>query len=388
MKIKQIGVKAQYIDEVVIPGIYSQAALDNPEVYGGPNEACALALRHAIKAAPGNELVVADWRNIEGRVIAWLADEDWKLAAYRAQDAGGRDTYALLFSQFFGTPVDQVTDQERQGGKVVDLACGFGGGVGAVVTMAAAYQMDLTPMVDVVLPRATPEQLRRAEKAWRRAYLSGEDYLLEPNVYIACDVLKQVYRQANSKINELRNELDDAVKTAVGGDTQAFHVGRCMIWTTRSWLIIQLPSGRRLLYAAPKLVSESTVDPDTGAAVHRQYITYATARGKTWRREKAWSGLFLENIVQAIANDVLRGAMLRVHEDSRYVIEISRYLETLPPEERTAICLHVHDELVLDVPKGSYPLDRLIRQMTAGETWSTGLPLAAAGWVNERYGKR
>lgn len=382
-------VKATYIDEVVIPGIYSGRALANTLVYGGPNEAAALALRHVITAAPGNELVVADFSNIESRVLAWIADQRWKLDAYAAVDAGtGKDLYKLLFSQFFGTEVDDVNDTERQSGKVSELAFGFGGGVGALVTMAAGYQMDLDPLEDLVLPRAKPEHLKKAWKAWRRAFLTGEDYALEPRVYVACDILKQTYRESNDAINQLRYDIDAAVKTAVKQPGRSFEVGKCKIWCTSSFLIIELPSGRRLLYANPEVCREVVADPETSKPIHREYVTYATARGKSWRREKAWAGLFVENIVQAIANDLLRHGLTQLHADTWSVPAIREHLESLPADERTAISLHVHDEIVLDVPKGSYKLERMLEVIARNPKWAPGLPLHAAGWVNFRYGKR
>lgn len=384
-----VPVKASYIDEVILPGIRSRAALDMPELYGGPNEAAALALRHTIIAHPGNELVVADWANIESRVLAWIAGEEWKLEAYRALDRGeGADLYKLLFAAFFGVAVEDVNDNERQSGKVSELAFGFGGGVGACVTMAATYQMDLNILPGMVLPRASADEIKKAEKAWRRAFLMNEDYLLEPDTYIACDILKQRYRAANAKIDQLRHDVDVSVKAAIRDPGRAFGVGKCVIWATAVALYIQLPSGRRIIYWNPSVETEVEQDPETGKTITYEYISYTTARGRSWRREKAWSGLFVENIVQGIACDVLRGALPRIHEDCLTVPAIKEYLATLPEWERTAISLHVHDEIALDVPKGSYPLARLIAVATAGEQWSTGLPLHAAGWVGPRYGKR
>jgi len=164
-RIELSPVKATYIDSVIIPGIYNNAALVNPMVYGGPNEAAALALRHVITAAPGNELVVADWKNIESRILAWLANETWKLRAYEANDRGeGQDLYKLLFSQFFGVDVASVNDTERQSGKVSELAFGFGGAVGALVTMAAGYQMDLDPLAAIVLRAPARSRKRKPIK--------------------------------------------------------------------------------------------------------------------------------------------------------------------------------------------------------------------------------
>ena len=98
--------------------------------------------------------------------------------------------------------------------------------------------------------------------------------------------------------------------------------------------------------------------------------------------------MFVENLVQATANDVLRAAMLRVHDDTLTVPAIKAYLETLEPYARTAISLHVHDEIGIDVPKGSYSEERLLKVMSAKEPWMVGLPISADTWRHGRYGKR
>jgi DNA polymerase len=384
-------VKADFILGTLVPAIKAGKVLNNELTYGGPNEACANALRCAIVAAPGNELVVADWSNIESRVLAWIADESWKLDAYRALDAGtGEDLYKLLFSQFFGKPIEEVDDQERQSGKVSELAFGFGGGVGALVTMAAVYEMDLDALAEHVLKSATPERLKKARKAWKRAFLTGDDFELAPRTYQACDVLKQAYRASNDAINKLRHQLNDATIGSLRQPGSSYSVGKCQVWATGSFLIIQLPSGRRLLYAKPKLEYENVLDPETQEMSQREYITYLTARGKGWVRERAWSGLFIENIVQSIAADILRAALRLVHADALSTPAIRSYLE-LVEGASTAIALHVHDEVVLDVPAGSYSLARLKTKMTedlvAANNWCRGLPLAASGWVGPVYHK-
>jgi DNA polymerase len=167
-----------------------------------------------------------------------------------------------------------------------------------------------------------------------------------------------------------------------------YNVGRCKIFANRSFLVIELPSGRRLLYAAPKLQTEEIRDPDGGKPWISTYVTYSTVRGRGWLRERAWAGLFVENMVQAIANDVLRSAMLRVHADTMSVPAVARYLMTLPANARTAISLHVHDEICLDVPKGSYSQERFRAVLTQRPPWATDLPIAVDLWTNPRYGKR
>jgi DNA polymerase len=187
----------------------------------------------------------------------------------------------------------------------------------------------------------------------------------------------------------MRYDLNTAILEAVADKNgTVYRVGKVAVWCNASFLVIELPSGRRLLYASPILKQEELKDPTGGKSWTARYVTYLTVRGRSWRRERAWSGLFVENVVQAIANDVLRAAMLRVHDDTLKVPEIAAYLATLEPYARTAISLHVHDEVGLDVPKGSYPEERFLRVLKQSEKWMEGLPIAADLWTNVRYGKR
>jgi DNA polymerase len=386
-------VKASTIDDVIIPGIYSKAALNNPLVYGGPFEAVAIAVRHGIIAAQGNELVVGDFKNIESVVTPWLAGETAVLDAFQAlfdnPKDKSRDPYRILAGRMLGIAPEAVNESQRQLGKVALLAFCFGGGVAALVNMAIAYQMDLEPLAVVVLPTATSEQLEKANQAWGRAFLKGEDFGLSRETYMACDILKQAFRAANPAINKMRYDLNTAILEACADKSgTVYNVARCQVWCNASFLVIQLPSGRRLLYASPILKQEEIEDPLGGKAWKSRYVTYLTVRGRSWRRERAWSGLFVENVVQATANDVLRAAMLRVHDDTLKVPEIAAYLETLEPYARTAISLHVHDEIGIDVPKGSYSEERLLSMMKVKEPWMTGLPVSADTWRHERYGKR
>lgn len=386
-------VKANVIDDIIIPGIYSKAALNNPLIYGGPFEAATIAVRHGIIAAPGNELLVGDFKNIESVITAWLAGETAQLEAFQFSFDNpkdkSKDPYRMLAGKMLGKPPETVNDSERQMGKVSLLAFSFGGGVAALVNMTIAYQMDLEPLAAVVLPTATKEQLEKANSAWERAFLKGEDFELDRETYMSCDVLKQAFRTANPAINKMRYDLNTAILEAVADKNgTVYNVARCQVWCNASFLVIQLPSGRRLLYAAPQLKQEEIEDPLGGKSWKSRYVTYLTVRGRSWKRERAWSGLYVENVVQATANDVLRAAMLRLHDDTLTVPTIAAYLQTLEPFARTALSLHVHDEAALDVPKGSYPEEQFRSVLTAKEPWMVGLPVAADTWKNFRYGKR
>lgn len=379
---------AEYIDNVVIPGIKftPQDVLDFPELYGSANMACANALRGCIVAAPGNELIDADYSNIESRVLAWLAAETDELQAYFS----GTDTYRSLWADFFQIAPEDVTKAERQAAKVVKLAFGFGGGVGALVTMSAGYNIDLSALVPLVLPRAIGKQVAKAERAWQRAVLEGNDWALPKETYVTCDILKQKFRESLKATNDVRLAVDKAVRNAVREPGTSHYAARCTIWADRNALIIQLPDSSRLYYWRPTLHVTEYRDPTDphGVIQHREHLTFHTARGKGWLLEKAWAGLFLENIVQAVANRILRDGARAVHADTLTVPAIAAYLATLPEEERTAIVLRIHDALTLDVPCGSYSVERLLRTMCAASPWAEGCPIAGEGWRNVRYGKR
>lgn len=377
--------KSRYISDIVIPAIMDGSAIDNPLLVGGPNTACANALRASIIAAPGNELVDADFSNIESRVLAWLAAETYALDLYRE----GADLYKLWYSGKFNVPYEEVTDVQRQIAKVVALSMGFLGGVGAFVPMAATYNLDLDALPDLVLPGATAAQLAKATKAWERALMKGEEFHfnLEPNVYIACDILKQAYRETNAQIFKTGYAVGKAVSDSIKQPGVAHDVARCRIWATNAALIIKLPDGSRLTYFNPQVHYTKELDPISGKESVRESTSYMTAQGKTWRRQSAWAGLYWENIVQATANRLLRLAALRVHQATLKVPAIAAYLAKLPEHARTAIVLRVHDSLTLDIPKGSYSPEELCAEMNILPPWARGLPVASEGWANERYGK-
>ncbi len=381
-----LPVPAEFCLDILVPGIKNGQAFNNPLVYGEPHSACANALRCAIIAALGNELIEADYSGVEARGAAWLADETWLLEAYRAQDRGeGADSYKMLVSRFFGIPLEEVNNHLRQVGKVVRLSFQYGAGVGGLVTMAANYNMDLDTLAPLVLPLASEAQMRKAEKAWRKAFFAGLDYGLSPDTYRACDVLKQVYREAEKRVTQVRYDIDKAVSQAMENPGVAFMAARSTIFRTSSNLTIVLPSGRRLLYWNPEYINQKEIDPETLEETGRRVLTFKTPRGKSWVTEKAWNGLFFNNIDQGTCADIMRDGLRAVHADTLTVPRIAEYLATLPPQERTAIVLHVHDAITTDTPIGSYSVERQIRAMCGASKWAVGFPLVAGGWSGPRY---
>lgn len=359
--------EAEEILDAIVPSILDGTL---PQKVDDVNQACSDALRSMIVAPEGFELLVGDWSNIEGRCVAWEAEEEWKLQAFRDNDAGlGPDLYNVLYARLFNMKVEDVQKPMRQKGKVFELAFGYGGGVGACVTGAATYGVDLTELARVACEVASPAAYTKAEKAWERAFTTGADFLLDPEVYIGCDVAKQMYRQINPKIAQLWYDVGRAVKDAINYPGSVQTAARCTIWRTPAWLIIELPSKRRILYARPEVRQAVEVDEDSGDIVQRPVIRYKASKGGRWQWERTYGGKLVENITQAIANDVLRAAMLAADAEGYPLV------------------LHVHDEMVAETPQGFFPLDDFLRLMERPLWWSEGLPLKAAGYVGTRYKK-
>ncbi len=359
--------KADEIINVIVPAILDGTL---PQKVDDVNQACSDALRSMIIAEPGNELLVGDWSNIEGRCLAWEAEAAWKLRAFEANDAGtGPDLYVLLYSASFGVDIDAVSDKQRQMGKGMELSMGFGGGVGAFTNVATSYGLNLDELGVVVPDLVSAEIYNKADVNYTRAFVRGEDLRLEPAVYIACDALKQVWRKQNPEIVQLWWDVERAVKWAIERPGSVHYVARCKIWRTPAWLVIELPSTRRLLYAQPQVRLSIEYDEETGEIEERPVIRYMAAKNKQWHRERTYGGKIVENITQAIANDILRASLLRADAEGYPQV------------------LHVHDEQVAETPLGLFDLDDFLRLMEVPPPWLVGMPLKAAGYAATRYKK-
>ena len=320
-------------------------------------EMASNAVRSVVVAPEGKKLVIADLSNIEGRVAAWTAGEEWKLEAYRAYDAGkGPDLYKLAYSRVFGVPVENVTKAQRQVGKVLELLLQYEGGVGAIVTGAETYGVDLAQMADACW-KMLPEDLR--EEAQRYYEFCKDNkrptYGLSEKVFVACDTVKRIYREQQTQIVARWSVLKEAFKNAAfnpkfaGGSVTRY----------KNWVLNKLPSGRYLSYPSVKV--------DEAGQLTYMGISSYTAQ---WGRFNTYGGKLFENETQAIARDVLAWSMERA-EGFGY-----------------EIVMHVHDELVCEAPDEDYYCpEHLSSVMSTGEDWSEGLPLAAAGYETYRYYK-
>jgi DNA polymerase len=363
-------------------------------VTGAPDtELASNALRACIMAQPGCEFSVADWSNIEGRALAWLADDTVELEYFRAQDRGeAPDSYKYQWSRFFGMAVEEVTKRERQASKQVKLACQYLGSTGALVTMALGNNINLDELMEGLLEKFDERLQTRAHRAWKKAFIAGDDFGLKPYTYKACAALVARFREINNAVTEQGYGLGRVVRDALRKPNTMFRALKCDIWFNYHALIIQLPSGRRLFYWSPEVYTEQEDDPVTGLPdTPVEGVRFRAARGKQWRWVKGWPGIFVENVTQAVANDVLRAGMLNVQRHCQQDPKLSAWLNSLPEHARTPIVLTVHDEVVTETPIGFLPHEKLEWLLTddlaAKHPWMKGLPLAASGWTGVRYRK-
>jgi DNA polymerase len=321
----------------------------------------ANTVRGCIVAPPGKKLTIADLSNIEGRGLAYLAGERWKLKAFADFDAGvGEDLYKVAYGRSFNIDPKEATGQKRQIGKVMELGLGYEGGVAAFLTFAAVYNMDLEDLAKAVWATASAEALENAQGMWGWAKKKKRTLGLTMEIYVACEVLKRAWRDAHAATSALWAAAGEAVRLAIKNPGESFPVGQHLkARRDGAWLRLRLPSGRYLCYINP------SVDDDG-------QITYFGVNQYTrqWGRIKTYGGKICENATQAFARDILAYNMPAV-EKAGYEIVLS-----------------VHDELLTETPDSpEFNADKLGQMMATAPDWAAGIPLAAAGFETYRYRK-
>lgn len=321
----------------------------------------ANTVRGCIVAPPGKKLAIADLSNIEGRGLAYLAGERWKLKAFADFDKGvGEDLYKVAYGRSFNIDPKDAVGQKRQIGKVMELGLGYEGGVAAFLTFAAVYNMDLDDLAKAVWATASREALENAQGMWTWAQKKKRTLGLPMEIYVACEVLKTAWRDAHPMTKALWAAAGDSVRAAIRSPGESFAIGQHLkARVDGAWLRIRLPSGRYLCYINP------SVDDDG-------QITYFGVNQYTrqWGRIKTYGGKIIENCTQAFARDVLAYNMP--------AIEAKGY----------EIVLSVHDELLTETPDtDAFTAQELGDMMATAPAWAAGIPLAAAGFETTRYRK-
>jgi DNA polymerase len=232
------------------------------------NDVLKSMLRPALIPAPGRVFIVADWSAIEGRVHPWLANSlagERKLQVFRE----GLDPYKVNAAATFHCTYEQVTDEQRQVGKVQELALGFLGGPGAFETFGRIYGV-----------RLPPSEVTRAVEGWRRA---------------------------NPWAHAHGRELEQGYYTAMRCKGHAIKAARVAYLFDGVHLWYQLPSGRVLCYPYARV-------DDDGSISYAKAAWKPKADAKEWPRGRLWPGLACENVTQATANDILRASLRVLHE--------------------------------------------------------------------------
>lgn len=298
-------------------------------LFGEPLAVVGDCLRGMVSAAPGARLIAADFSNIEGRVQAWFGGEEWKLEAFRAFDAGtGHDLYKVAYSRSFGIRPENVDKSQRQVGKVMELALGYAGGVGAFQKMAVGYGVEVSD-----------------EKA---------------------DELKVAWRDAHPGIVQFWYDLERAAIYAVRNPGKPGRCGQIVFKTAGSFCWMRLPSGRAICYPYPIVEERPTPWGDMKPSFSYMGVNSYTRK---WERCYAHGGVLFNNVVQGTARDIMAEAMVRV-ERAKY-----------------PVVLTVHDEIVAERRIGEGSLDEFQRLMTTVPEWAPGLPVAAGGFEAMRYRK-
>ncbi|OEH53016.1 XRE family transcriptional regulator [Oceanobacillus sp. E9] len=298
-------------------------------IYGNVPDTLSQLIRTAFIPEASYVLLISDFSAIEARVIAWLSGEQWRLDVFQTHGK----IYEASASQMFGVPIEliQKGNQEyelRQKGKVAELALGYQGAAGALISMGA---------LDMGL---TEEELPDVVKRWRSSNKRIVDLW---------------YSLENAALAVLRTGQPQGVKGLLLQRESDIENGL-------DFLTITLPSGRKLYYAKPFL-QENDFGKD---AVHYWGMDQTT---KKWTKLNTYGGKLVENVVQAIARDCLAETLVRIDQAGYQTV------------------MHVHDEVVLEVPKEQADLERVYEIMGAPISWAPGLPLEADGFISEYYKK-
>ena len=304
--------------------LVKQGDLDEFEMnYGNVTQVLSELIRTAFIAAPGHTFHVCDFSAIEARVIAWLAGEEWVLDVFRSNG----DIYCANASRMFKVPVEKHGQNAalRQKGKIATLALGYGGGVSALEAMGGS-KLGLTE-----------DEEKEIVKLWR---------------------------DSNPRIVKMWGIIEKAAISAIKtGKSVTVHRG---IQIGRRWgmLTITLPSGRTICY--PRAVIET--EYNDGWRGDHEIIEYEglNQTTKKWGSIRTYGGKLTENIVQAVARDILGIVILRAREKGLPVV------------------FHIHDEIIVEATPDQ-TLDQVEALFSEPIDWCKDLPLKGAGYSTPYY---
>lgn len=304
---------------------------ENLEHFGGPMTTVSSTLRAAFRAPAGKTLVVCDLSAIENRLLGWLAQSDSINSVFER----GLDPYIDFATTLYNKAYDQITKLERQMSKPAVLGCGYmlSGGVEELGPEGDVIKTGLWGYAAGMGISMTQEEAHAAVKAWRQKYP---------------EVVSMWYK------------LEDiCVATVHDGVTRQYR-GIIFEAIGDKLLTMTLPTGRKLHYIRPWLEE---------GRFNRPALTYEGLFNGVWGRRQLYGGLITENLVQAIARDVLAEGMLRADAAGMTIVG------------------HTHDEIICEELPGANHLAALVLHMTAPMPWAPDLLLKAEGYENDVYRK-
>lgn len=360
----------------------------------------ATTVRSCIIPEPGNKLIVADYSNVEGRGLAWLAGEETALETFRS----GLDIYCVTAGKMFGLDPDHIKKNRkdlRQIGKACELGLGYGGGVAAFLTFAKNLGLDLYAMAETMKGTFPDHIWAAAKRGYEYARIQEKNkkgfagqkaerpsYDLPKNVWLTCDSIKRMWRESHPKTCAFWNDLESAAMNAIKNPGKSYWAGAevrengdraIRVRRTKGkdgspgwWLQVELPSGRILSYPGIGISVEKQIDEDDDRTEYRERIRYMGENQTTrqWGKQYTYGGKLSENVTQALCRDLLANALVTVEGAGWPVV------------------LHVHDECVCEVPNtADYTLAELGRMMCELPVWAAGFPLAYSGDEVMRYAK-
>lgn len=286
-------------------------------LYESPSDILSQLIRTAFIPKEGTRFIISDFSAIEARVLAWLAGEQWVLDAFE----NGEDIYCRTASRMFGVPIEKhgINGHLRQKGKIATLACGYQGALGALKAMGG-IEMGLSE-----------DELQSIVDSWR---------------------------EANPNIVSLWWDIDSVVKRVVKTRTKEEYKN-LVISYEKGILFIELPSKRSLAYPKAKI--------GTNRFGGESIVYEGIVVGNKWDKIESYGGKFVENIVQAIARDILAEAMMRLEKKGFNIV------------------MHIHDEVVIESDSSS--IEEINEIMSLVPSWAHGLILDADGFESEFYKK-
>lgn len=307
-----------------------------------PLDALAGLVRSSVRPKKGKKLIVCDLSSIESVVIGWVSGCERLLNVFR----DGRDAYKDFATELFGVPYVEVTSDQRKKAKPATLGAGYRLGGGDIRDGKKTGMWGYAENMKVDMTR---KEAHKAVATFRRVYK---------------EIPKTWYALEEAIMRTIRSHAT----TSVGPVSFSY---------AKPYLVCHLPSGRNIYYLKPRInkVRFHWVDKDTGEkkSTLKEQISYMgkSQNGNAWRRIDSHGGKFIENVVQAIARDILREGLMRAKRFGFTIIG------------------HVHDEIICEETIGDtrYTLENLRLCMTKAIRWAVGMPLGAAGFEGLFYRK-